>query len=286
LTPHVFTRENPRMNPLISFNDGRQLPTLGLGLWRVPDAQTAALVRAAVDVGYRYFDTAWVYFNERGTGEGLRTAALPREELFVSSKLWNKHQGYDSTLQIFDESLKVMGLEYLDLYLIHWAAPAHERFVDTWRAFVRLRDEGRVRSIGVCNFHAPQLARLIGESGVTPVLNQLELHPLMQQRAMREVNRQHGIVTQSWSPLGQGKLVAHAGLEALARKHARTIPQIILRWHVQSGLAVLPKTANPSRLAGNLAVFDFELDAEDMQVIAALDEGFRIGPDPDSYSQL
>jgi len=274
------------MTPCLQLHDDTQLLQLGLGLWRVPDSAAASLVRSAVDAGYRLFDTAWVYFNEKGTGEGLRTAAVPREQLYVSTKLWNKHQGFDSALRAFDTSLELLGLDYVDLYLMHWPAPALDQYVETWRAFIRLRGEGRVRSIGVCNFQESHLQRLLAETGVAPVLNQVELHPMLQQRTLREFHRRAGIVTQSWSPLAQGKLFGNDTLARIAARHQKTTAQVMLRWHLQNGLAVIPKSVDPARIRENLGVFDFELDPADMRVIEGLDQGFRIGPDPDSYSQL
>lgn len=272
--------------PHLPLSDDASLPQLGLGMWRVPDAAAASLVRDAVDIGYRLFDTAWVYFNEKGTGEGLRNAAIPREQLFLTTKLWNKHQGFDSTLQAFDTSLEILGLDYVDLYLMHWPAPALDRYVDTWRAFIRLKQEGRARSIGVCNFQVGHLQRLLAETGVAPVVNQIELHPLLQQRTLREFHRQAGIVTQSWSPLAQGKLLANEALVEIAAKHHKTTAQVVIRWHIQNGLAVIPKSVNPARVRENLDVFDFELDLDDMRVIESLEQGLRIGQDPDTYSQL
>jgi 2,5-diketo-D-gluconate reductase A len=267
--------------PRIPFSDGRSIPQLGLGVWRTPDDVAVTAVAAALQAGYRHVDTAAVYENERGVGEGLRRAGVPREEVFVTTKLWNEDQGYDATLKAFDASLDRLGLTHVDLYLIHWPSPRRGLFVDTWRAFVRLREEGRATSIGVSNFEAEHLDRLIEETGVVPVINQIELHPGFQQRAMREANAARGIVTQSWSPLGQGRLLDNPVVARIARKHGRTPAQVIIRWHVDQGLVVIPKSVTPSRIAENAAVFDFQLDADDLSAIAGLDspEG-RIGSNP------
>ena len=271
--------------PSIDLNDGRAIPQLGLGVWQIPNEETAAVVRTALDVGYRSFDTAAIYHNEAGVGEGLRGAPVPRDELFVTTKVWNDRQGYDETLRAFDESLGRLALDYVDLYLIHWPAPRRDRYVDTWRALVRLREEGRARSVGVSNFTAAHLRRLIGETGVVPAVNQVELHPRFQQGALRAFHAEHGITTESWSPLGQGRLVGDPTLDAIARKHGKTAAQVILRWHLDLGLVVIPKSVRAERLRENLDVLDFRLDAEDMARIAALDRpDGRLGFDPDVFS--
>jgi 2,5-diketo-D-gluconate reductase A len=271
--------------PTLPLNDGRAIPQLGLGVWQIPDEETAAVVRAALDAGYRSIDTAAIYHNEAGVGEALRDAPVPREELFVTTKVWNERQGYDETLRAFGESLGRLGLDYVDLYLIHWPAPRRDRYVDTWRALVRLREEGRARSIGVSNFTATHLRRAIDETGVVPAVNQVELHPRFQQGALRAFHAERGIVTESWSPLGQGQLVGDPTLDTIARKHGKTTAQVILRWHLDLGLVVIPKSARPERLRENRDVFDFRLDVEDMARIAALDRpDGRLGSDPDAFS--
>lgn len=267
--------------PLLTLNDGHTIPQFGLGVWQAPDDKVGDVVRTAIAAGYRLVDTAAIYENERGVGEGLRGASVARGDIFLTTKLWNAAQGYDSTLRAFDESLKRLGVDYVDLYLIHWPAPRRDLYVDTWRAFVRLRKEGRARSIGVSNFNAEHIERIVGETGVVPALNQIELHPRFQQRALRGADAAHGIVTQSWSPLGRGQLLADPVIAALAAKHGRTPAQIIIRWHLDSGLAVIPKSVTPSRVRENLDVFGFELDADDLAAIARLDSpDGRIGPDP------
>ncbi len=265
----------------IVLDDGHAIPQVGLGVWQVPDDVAAGAVGEALRNGYRHVDTAAIYENERGVGEGLRQSGVAREDVFVTTKLWNENQGFDRTLRAFDESLARLGLDHVDLYLIHWPSPNRGLYVETWKAFVRLREEGRARSIGVSNFTAEHLDRLISETGVAPVLNQIELHPRFQQRALRRAHEERGIATQSWSPLGQGRLLADPAIAGIARRHGRTPAQVIIRWHIDSGLVVIPKSVTPSRIAENIDVFGFRLDQDDLNAIAALDEADgRIGPDP------
>jgi 2,5-diketo-D-gluconate reductase A len=269
-----------------ALEDGRTIPQLGLGVWQVPDAEAAQNVRTAVAAGYRSIDTAAVYQNEDGVGEGVRTCGIPREQVFVTTKLWNSKQGYDETLRAFDRSLQRLRMEYVDLYLIHWPLPTIGKYVATWKAFVRLREEGRAKSIGVSNFQPAHIQRLIDETGVAPALNQVELHPLFPQRAVRDYARRHGIAVESWSPLGQGRLIDSPVLRSIGARHGKTVPQVILRWHLQNDLVVIPKSVTPARIRENFAVFDFSLSDADMQQIAGLDTGGRIGPDPDTYDQV
>jgi 2,5-diketo-D-gluconate reductase A len=266
---------------LFAFRDGNTIPQLGLGVFQTPPDLTAAVVKIALASGYRHIDTAAIYVNEVGVGEGLRLSELAREEVFVTTKLWNADQGFDAALKAFDHSVQRLGLDYLDLYLIHWPSPRRDLYVDSWRALARLKEEGRVRSIGVSNFGADHLQRIVDETGVTPVLNQIELHPHFQQRALIETHKALGIATQSWSPLGQGKELADPVIGAIAARHGRTPAQVIIRWHLDSGLIVIPKSVTPKRIAENFDVFGFTLNAEDMNAIAKLDSADgRIGPDP------
>ena len=239
------------------------------------------MVRTALAAGYRHIDTAAIYVNEAGVGEGLRASELDRGDVFVTTKLWNVDQGFDSTLNAFDHSVKRLGVDYLDLYLIHWPSPRRDLYVDTWRAMARLQADGRVRSIGVSNFNAEQLQRLVGETGVTPVLNQVELHPHFQQRALSETHAALGIATESWSPLGQGQALSDPVIAAIAARHGRTPAQIIIRWHLDTGHIAIPKSVTPTRIAENFDVFGFKLEAADLAAIAGLDSpDGRIGPDP------
>ncbi|MFF9489025.1 aldo/keto reductase [Streptomyces sp. NPDC014676] len=257
------------------------MPQLGFGVWQVPDAEAETAVTTALEAGYRSIDTAAIYGNEEGTGRALAKSDVPREDLFVTTKLWNSDQGYDSTLRAFDTSLSKLGLEYVDLYLIHWPAPARDRYVDTYKAFEKLLDDGRVRAIGVSNFLPEHLERLAAETSVVPAVNQIELHPHLQQHASREYHAERGIATEAWSPLGSGKgILEIPALVAIARKHGRTAAQVVLRWHLQLGNIVIPKSVTPSRIAENIDVFGFSLDAEDLAAISALNEDRRIGSDP------
>jgi 2,5-diketo-D-gluconate reductase A len=267
--------------PTIKLNDGRAMPQLGLGVWQSPREVTAQAVRAALEAGYRSVDTAAVYRNEAEVGEGVRASGLDRAEVFVTTKLWNDDQGYDSALRALEASLKRLGTDYVDLYLIHWPAPGQDRYLETWKALARLRDEGRARSIGVSNFAVPHLERIIGETGQTPVVNQIELHPRFQQSELRAAHQRLGVATESWSPLGQGALLADPVVARIAAKHGKTPAQTVIRWHLDLGLIVIPKSVTPARIVQNFDVFDFRLDAQDLADIAALDDADgRIGPNP------
>jgi diketogulonate reductase-like aldo/keto reductase len=270
--------------PPIVLNNGVEMPQLGFGVWQVPDDEAEKAVATALESGYRSIDTAAIYGNEKGTGRAIAAAGVPREDLFVTTKLWNAEQGYDSTLRAFDASLEKLGLEYVDLYLIHWPLPARDRYVDTYKAFEKLLADGRARAIGVSNFLPEHLERLAGETSVVPAVNQIELHPHLQQQAAREYHAEHGIATEAWSPLGSGKGILEVpAIVAIGRKHGRTPAQIVLRWHLQLGNIVIPKSVTPSRIKENIEVFDFRLDDEDLAAISALNEDRRTGPDPASF---
>jgi 2,5-diketo-D-gluconate reductase A len=269
----------------VSLNDGHTMPQLGFGVWQVPDDQAQGAVETALEAGYRSIDTARIYDNETGVGRAVAAAGIAREDLFVTTKLWNGDQGYDEALKAFDASLERLGLDYVDLYLIHWPLPARELYVDSWKALERIRSEGRARSIGVSNFTRSTLDRLIAEADVVPVLNQIELHPYFTQEDMRRVNAGHGVLTEAWSPLGQGKgLLEEPVLASLGAKYGKSAAQVVLRWHLQLGNVVIPKSVTPSRIRENFDVFDFELSAEDVDAVGALDRGGRIGFDPETFN--
>lgn len=270
-------------NPSLPLNDGNTIPELGLGTWQTPEHETATSVAAALKAGYRLIDTAAIYGNETGVGAGLRQSGLPRKEIFVTTKLWNDHQGYDETLRAFDQSLERLQLDYVDLYLIHWPAPQKNRYLDSWRAMIRLMEEKRALSIGVSNFQIPHLEKIMTETGVVPVLNQIELHPDFQQKELQNYHNAHGIRTQSWSPLGQGALLKNETVQRIAAKHNKTPAQTIIRWHLDNGLLTIPKSVHAQRIVENFSVFDFTLDAEDIAQLATLNKPEnRIGPNPDT----
>ncbi|WP_135447590.1 aldo/keto reductase [Tabrizicola caldifontis] len=268
----------------LRLNDGHYIPRLGLGIWQVPAAATAETVATALRLGYRLVDGAAIYGNEEGLGEGVRQSGLPRDEVFVTTKVWNDDQGYDSTLRAVEASLARLGMERVELCLIHWPCPARDRYLDTWRALIRLRDEGRVRSIGVSNFMGEHLERLVGETGVVPVLNQIELNPRLQQADLRALHDRMGIVTQSWTPLGQGRSFDAPPVRDAAARTGKTPAQVILRWHLQLGVSVIPRSTRAVGLAENLALDDFELTPGEMAAMATLDEGARCGPDPMNFA--
>ena len=271
----------PPFSPLITLSDGNRIPQLGLGVYKVEDATAARIVEGAIDAGYRHVDTAKLYFNEAGVGAGVRASGIPREEIFVTTKVWNDDQGYDETLRAFDASLGLLGMDYVDLYLIHWPAPKQDRYVDTWRALEAIRRDGRARSIGVSNFNAPHLEKLLAASTEVPVINQVEIQPWLQQRALRDFDAAHGIVTEAWSPLARGRVLGDPTLEAIGAKHGKSSAQVVLRWHIQQQLVVIPKSNSVERIRENSQVFDFVLDDADLAAIAALETGERTGSNPD-----
>lgn len=269
--------------PHLPLNDGRSIPQLGIGVWQIDDATTPGVVSTAVDLGVRLIDGAFIYGNEASMGEGLRQAPAPREELFVTSKVWNSDQGHDAARDAIDGSLKRIGLDYLDLVLIHWPCPAQDRYVDTWRALIEARDAGKVRSIGVSNFNPDHLDRLIDETGVTPAVNQIEINPRFQNAEVRAANTARGIVSQAWTPLGNGKSFDARAIQDAAKRTGKSPAQVILRWHIQLGHSVIPRSTKRDHLASNIDVLDFELTEAEMAAIAALEAGDRCGPDPREF---
>lgn len=268
--------------PNLTLNDGVAIPQFGFGVFQVPPAETVASVTKALELGYRHIDTAAIYGNEVEVGQAIAAAGLPRDELFVTTKLWNGEQGYDSALSAFEASAGKLGLDVVDLYLIHWPVPARDRYVESWRALVRLQQDGRVRSIGVSNFQPAHLRRLFDEVGVVPSVNQIELHPYLQQAELRAFHAEHGIVTEAWSPLAQGLVLDDPVLVQIAAAHGKTAAQVVLRWHIQLGNVVFPKSVTPARIAENLEIFDFELSDAELASIAGLERAERTGFDPDT----
>jgi 2,5-diketo-D-gluconate reductase A len=279
--PASFNDEDGAMTihsqPTVALNDGSLMPQFGLGVFQTPPDTTEQVVRTAIGDGYRLVDTASMYRNEDGVGKAL----LGRTDVCVTTKLGNSDHGFDETLRAFDASMRRLRRDTLDLYLIHWPRPRVNRYADSWKAFVRLQKEGRVRSIGVSNFNRDHIERIIAETEVTPAVNQVELHPWFQQKALRAFHDERGIRTESWSPLGRGGLLGEAAIVAIAAKHRETPAQVVIRWHLDSGLIAIPKTVRPERLKENIGALDFRLDEDDMRRIEALDSpGGRIGPDP------
>jgi 2,5-diketo-D-gluconate reductase A len=261
------------------------IPQLGFGVWQVPDSEVDSAIATALDVGYRSIDTARIYGNEDGVGRALAATDVPREELFVTTKVWNGDHGRDATLAAFDASMQRLRLDVLDLYLIHWPTPARDTYVDTWKALLELRDSGRVRAVGVCNFEVEHLQRLLDETGELPAINQVELHPYLQQRELREYHQQHGILTEAYSPLASGgEVLGDETVARIAAKYGVTPAQAILRWHVELGNVVIPKSVTPSRIAENFDLFGFQLEEDDLAAIAALDRGGRVGAHPAEFN--
>jgi 2,5-diketo-D-gluconate reductase A len=270
--------------PAITLNNGVSMPQVGFGVFQVPEAETAAVVATALEAGYRSIDTAAAYGNESGVGAALKGSGIARDELFITTKLWNSDQGYDETLRAFDASVARLGLDVLDLYLIHWPTPRRGRYLDSWRALEQLYQQGRVRAIGVSNFLPEHLRAVAGLGGMIPAVNQIEVHPQLQQRDAQEVNAELGVVTEAWSPLAQAGVLDDPAVTSIADTHDRTPAQVVLRWHVQQGRIVIPKSVTPDRIRQNLALFDFELTAEEMSAIDALERDGRTGPHPDHFN--
>jgi 2,5-diketo-D-gluconate reductase A len=269
--------------PSVTLHDGIEMPQLGFGVFQVPPEGTQGAVELALAAGYRHIDTAAAYRNEKGVGAALAASGLPREDYFVTTKLWNSQQGHDSTLAAFEASLDRLGLDHVDLYLIHWPVPTQGRLVDTWRAFERIHGEEAARTIGVSNFRIEDLQLLERETETWPTVNQVELHPRLQQAELRAWHAEHGIATEAWSPLAQGALLDDETIAAVAEDHGKTPAQVILRWHLQLGNVVIPKSVTPERIRENIDIFDFTLSGEELEAIESFDSGGRIGPDPATF---
>jgi 2,5-diketo-D-gluconate reductase A len=270
--------------PTIALPDEVEIPQLGFGVFQVPPEETEAAVAGALAVGYRHIDTAAAYRNERGVGAAIAASGLPREEVFVTTKLWNSQQGHDAALEAIDKSLGRLGMDHVDLYLIHWPVPEQDRYVETWQAFEEIRAQGKARAVGVSNFRVEDLERLAEETATTPAVNQIELHPRFQQRELRAYHAEHGIATEAWSPLAQGAVLEEEAIVAIAEAHGKTAAQVVLRWHLQLDNVVIPKSVTPERIRANFDLFDFELSGEEMAAVEELDRGGRIGPDPATFA--
>ncbi len=272
--------------PTLTFNDGKTIPQLGFGVYRVDPEQTERIVSDALEVGYRHIDTAALYGNEHGVGRAIEASGIPRDELFITTKLWNSDQGAQATLDAIDLSLEKLGLDHVDLYLIHWPAPGLDLFVETWKTFEQIRDDGKATSIGVSNFRTQDLDRLAAETDTVPVINQIELHPLFSQVPLREYDAAHGILTESWGPLGHAAvdIFQEPAIAAAASAHGVSPAQVIIRWHLQCGLVVIPKSNNKDRMAQNFDVFGFELSADELAAIDALNRDQRVGADPNTLN--
>lgn len=262
-------------------NNGQTIPQLGLGVYKVAPDVAVQVVRDAVEVGYRRIDTAAFYDNEVEIGEGVRACSIAREEIYVTTKIWNDHHGFEPATAAIDASLKRLDLDYIDMLLIHWPVPSQNKFIETWRAFEAAVESGKVRGIGVSNFNPNHLDELLAATGTVPAINQIELHPGLQQNELRSFDAKHGIATEAWSPLGRARFEESEILRNIASKHGKSVSQVILRWHIQLGNLVIPKTTSAARLAENIDVFDFQLDDSEMAQIATLDQGLRIGPKPE-----
>ena len=272
------------VSPSITLNNGVSIPQLGLGVFQVPPADAQRVVETALEVGYRHIDTAAAYNNEAGVGAAIKASGLPRQEVFVTTKLRNGNQGYNEALVAYDESCERLGLEQIDLYLIHWPYPSADRYVDSWRALERLYAEQRVRAVGVANFLPEHLERLLAETGLVPAVNQIELHPTYQQHEVADSSREHSIAVEAYSPLGQGADIEHPTVIGLAETYSRTPAQVVLRWHLQRGHIVIPKSNSAERIKSNFDVFSFSLSEDEMDSITAMEEGNRTGGDPRTFA--
>ncbi|MFJ3615049.1 aldo/keto reductase [Streptomyces hydrogenans] len=270
--------------PTVTLNNGVEIPQLGFGVFQVPDEETTTAVSSALEAGYRSLDTAAIYGNEAGVGKALAASGISREELFVTTKLWNADQGHDATLRAFDDSLAKLGLDYVDMYLIHWPTPARDLYKETWKAIEKLVADGRVRAAGVSNFQPDHLKRLIDGADLVPAVNQVELHPGLQQNELRAAHAELGIATEAWSPLAQGAVLGDEAVTVIAGRHGKSPAQVVLRWHLQLGNIVIPKSVTPERIRQNLDVFDFTLTDDEMAALAGLDRDLRTGPHPDQFN--
>ena len=269
----------------VTLNNGLKMPQLGFGVWQVPDEEAATAVTNAFKVGYRSIDTAMVYKNEKGVGKAIKESSIPREELFITTKVWNSDQGYENTLRAFDESLERLGLDYVDLYLIHWPTPQYDEYVDTYKALEKLYKDGRVKAIGVCNFEIEHLERILKECEVKPVLNQVECHPYLAQNELKEFCAKHDIFVEAWSPLDQGgEVLQDDVIIKIAESKRKTPAQVVLRWHLQNNTIVIPKSVTPSRIEENFQVFDFELNDNEMEQINGINKNRRKGPHPNDLN--
>jgi 2,5-diketo-D-gluconate reductase A len=273
--------------PALRLNNGVEIPQVGFGVFLIPETETKTAVATALQAGYRHIDTAKLYQNEAEVGEAIAESGIPRDEIFVTTKVWNSEQGYEPAIASFEASLDRLGLDVLDLLLIHWPVPELDRYVDTWHAFEKLYADGRVRAIGVSNFHTPHLQRLFEEGSVVPAVNQIELHPQLPQAELRAFHAEHGIITEAWSPLARGGAVlSDPTVTAIADRVGKSPAQVVLRWSLQLGNVVLPRSVTPSRIAENLELFDFSLTDEDMSALAGLADDERIGPNPDTFNRV
>jgi diketogulonate reductase-like aldo/keto reductase len=271
--------------PRVTLRGETEIPQLGFGVFQVPPDDTAEAVTRAFDAGYRHIDTAAAYQNEAEVGQAFHASGLDREDVFITTKCFNTDHGYEEAQNAFRQSLERLGLDHVDLYLIHWPVPSRDRYVETWKAFIELQSEGLVRAIGVSNFQPDHLRRIVDETGVTPAVNQVELHPRLQQAGLRREHDDRGIVTEAWSPLAQGAVLDDPTITAIAAEHDKTPGQVVIRWHLQLGNVVIPKSVTPERIEQNFDVFDFHLSGDEMAAIEALDAGERTGPDPDTFAK-